>query len=184
MSSWTRRAFVGSSLIALAGCNASRFAASRGEIDTRVSNALGTLYSTVPGARNVADQAHGMLVMPEVGEASLIYGAGYGEGALLIGGATVDYYSAATASFGLQVGAQRSSHVLMFMTPEALADFRTADGWELGADAEYTLPDNRAGAATVSTSTFNKPIYAVVFNQQGLNVGAAIDGTKYSRIIR
>ncbi len=181
MTHLTRRsAMLGT--LALAGC-ASRVTASRGEIDTRVATALDELYSTVPGAREVAGLSAGVLIMPRVNEGSLIYGASYGEGALLIGGAAVDYYSVASASIGLQIGAQRYRHALFFMTPEALADFRTADGWELGLDAEYAIP-NFAGAASVTTSTYNKPIYAVIYGQEGIIAGASIEGNKYSRIVR
>jgi len=183
MNVWTRRALMGS-LLATAACSSTQFASTRGEIDTRVNNALSDLYVSVPGARELSEQAVATLVMPRMQEGSLIYGGAYGEGALLIKNATVDYYSAASASFGLQIGAQSYSHVLMFMTPESLADFRTSDGWELGADAEYVFPDDRAGSATVTTGTFNKPIYAIIFGQKGLTVGASIEGIKYSRIIR
>ena len=182
MSTWTRRGLIAASL-ATAGCSAGNFASSRGVIDTRVTEALAELYAIIPGARNLTEQAAGILIMPRMNEGSFFYGGSYGEGALIIGGATVDYYSAASASFGLQIGAQRYRHALLFMTPESLAAFRTADGWELGVDAEYTLA-NEGGAATVTTSTFNKPIYAVIYGQEGLAIGAALEGTKYSRIIR
>lgn len=181
MSKWTRRASLLGAL-ALSACVA-QVNSSRGEIDSRVDAALFELYDTVPGARNVAEQAAGMLIMPRVNEAGFVYGAGYGEGALLIRGAKVDYYSVATASFGLQIGAQRYKHALFFMTPEALASFRTSDGWELGLDAEYAIPNN-AGAATITSGTFNKPIYAVIYGQEGIIVGATVEGNKYSRIVR
>ena len=182
MTTWTRRAAIGAAL-ATAGCSASTFSASRGEIDTRVAEALAELYQTVPGSQQLAQQASGILIMPQMNEGSFFYGGSYGEGALMIGGATVDYYSAASASFGLQIGAQRFRHVLMFMTPDSLADFRAADGWELGGDAEFAVARD-AGAASVSTSTFNKPIYAVIYGQEGLLFGISIEGTKYSRIVR
>ena len=182
MNTWTRRGILASSL-AVAGCSAARISSSRGEIDTRVAEALAELYALVPGSKALTEQASGVLIMPRMNEGSFIYGGAYGEGALIIGGATVDYYAAASASFGLQIGAQRYRHALLFMTPESLADFRTADGWELGVDAEYTLA-NEGGAATATTTTFNRPIYAVIYGQEGLAIGAALEGTKYSRIIR
>ncbi len=181
MTNLTRRSAVLAGL-ALAGCGG-RIASSRGEIDTRVAEALSQLYETVPGAREVGTQSAGMLVMPRVNEGSFGVGASYGEGSLLIGGAPVDYYAVASASIGLQIGAQRYRHALFFMTPDALADFRTADGWELGLDAEYAIP-NYGGAASITTSTYNKPIYAVIFGQEGIIAGASVEGNKYSRIVR
>lgn len=169
-------------MVFLSAC-VSQIASTRGEIDARVDEALAELYATVPGSQAVAGQAAGILVMPRVNEGSFIAGASYGEGALLVGNAKVDYFSVASASVGLQAGAQRFKHALFFMTPESLAQFRTSDGWELGIDAEYALP-SQAAAATVTSGTFNKPIYAVIFGQEGLILGASVEGNKYSRIVR
>lgn len=180
-----RQAMMGGAVLgasALGGC-VSRVASTRSEIDARVNSALAELYQTIPGSEALANQSKGMLVMPRINEAGFIYGANYGEGALLIGDAKVDYYSLAGASLGLQAGAQRYKHVLFFMTPDALADFRVADGWELGVDAEYAIPKN-SGAITITTGIFNKPVYALIYGQEGLIAGASIEGNKYSRIVR
>ncbi len=166
----------------LSAC-ASQISSTRGEIDARVDQAMVDLFTNVPGAEAVARQAAGILIIPRVNKGGFIYAGSYGEGALVVGGAKVDYFQLVSASFGLQAGAQRYKHALFFMTPEALAEFRTADGWELGLDAEYALP-SAAGAATVSTGTFNKPIYAVIYGQEGIIVGASLEGTKYSRVVR
>ena len=169
-------------LIILSAC-ANQIASSRGEIDARVDQAMTELFASVPGASAVAAEAAGILIMPRVNKGGFIYAGSYGEGALMVGGAKVDYYQLVSASIGLQAGAQRYKHALFFMTPEALAEFRTADGWELGVDAEYALPSAQ-GAATMTTGIFNKPIYAVIYGQEGIIVGASLEGSKYSRIVR
>ena len=51
---------------------------------------------------------------------------------LLIGPATVDYYSMSLASIGFTFGAAEYNQALFFMTSQALQDFRVADGWQLG----------------------------------------------------
>lgn len=186
MTQLSRRAFTAGALAlggSLSGCSAARISSTRGEIDAQVDRALATMYATVPGSQGLAERAVAMLVMPRMSEMSFLGGGSYGEGALLIGGAKVDYYSAIGASFGLQIGAQRYAHTLLFMTREALAGFRAADGWELGVDAGYVVPQS-AAAATVTTSTYAKPIYALIYGQQGLVVGASVEGGKYSRIVR
>ncbi len=186
MSSISRRQAVlgGAALggLGLSGC-VNRVASTRSEIDARVDSALQELYRTIPGSEALAQQSRGMLVMPRVNEAGFIYGANYGEGALMIGGARVDYYSLAGASVGIQAGAQRYKHILFFMTPDALADFRAADGWEVGVDAEYAIP-RLSGAITITSGIFNKPVYALIYGQQGLIAGASVEGNKYSRITR
>jgi lipid-binding SYLF domain-containing protein len=77
--------------------------------------------------------------MPVVTEAGLGFGGSYGTGVLRVNNQTVDYYSAAAASVGLQIGAQQYSHVLFFMTAQALEGFRASPGWTAGADIEYAV---------------------------------------------
>ena len=55
----------------------------KAEIDAKVSDAKQELFETVPGSRELADRALGLLIMPDVKKAGLILGGSYGEGALL-----------------------------------------------------------------------------------------------------
>ncbi len=119
--------------------------------------------------------------MPLITEAGLIYGGGYGRGALRVGGVTVDYYSATKATFGLQIGAQQYAHALFFMTEAALGQFRRSPGWAAGADVRYATPQQ--GASLGKDTTELEPVIALVFGQQGLIAGATLAGTKYTRII-
>lgn len=151
-------------------------------IDARVDATLNYLFSTYPGTRELERKAAGMLVMPLVTEAGFGVGGSYGRGALRVNGVTVDYYSATQASIGLQIGAQQYSHVLFFMTPQALEEFRRSPGFAVGADLEYAAAD-RGGNLSVETTTTLSPVIALVFGQAGLIAGASIEGTKYTRII-
>ena len=164
-------------------------AASAETIDARVNLAIAELYEEVPYARELAQRAKAMLVMPRVVKGSFLVGGAYGEGALRLnqGGAgygpSVAYYSVAAGSVGLQIGVQKTAHVLFFLTDSALGNFRRSDGWEIGADAEVTFPDAGLNAA-VSSTTIEKPIIGVVFNEDGFAVGASLEGAKYSQINR
>lgn len=164
-------------------------AADRETIDARVNLALGRLWAEVPNSRDIASRAKGMLVMPKVVKGGLIVGGAYGEGALKLNDPVVGYektggyYSVGAASVGLQIGVQKTSHVLFFMTDQALANFQRADGWEIGADAEVTFPDAGLNAG-LSSSTYEKPVIAIVFAEDGLLVGASLEGAKYSPIKR
>lgn len=151
-------------------------------IDARVDSTLNFMYNTYPGTRDLSNKASGMLVMPVVTEAGLGIGGSFGRGALRIGSSTVDYYSAASASAGLQIGGQQYSSVLFFMTQDALTDFRRANGWAAGADIEYAL-NNTGESIRAETTTSLSPVIAVVFAQAGFRAGATIEGTKYTRII-
>lgn len=151
-------------------------------IDARADATLRYMYQRYPGTVELAEKSVGMLVMPLITEAGLGIGGGYGRGVLRVGNATVDYYSAAKASAGLQIGAQQYAHVLFFMTPEALQEFRYSSGWAAGADVEYALS---ADGQTVraETTTALSPVIAVVFAQAGLRFAATLEGLKYTRII-
>ena len=167
---------------ALAGCDNAIGAPGAYALDDRVASTLSFLGTSYPAAAELRSKSAGLLVMPLVTEAGLGIGGAYGRGALVIDEATVDYYSAAQASLGLQIGAQQYAHVLFFMTDGALLDFRTSPGWAAGADIEYAFNDHgvSAGADTISVLT---PVIATVFGQSGLLAGASIEGTKYSRIV-
>lgn len=151
-------------------------------IDARVDETLNYLFANYPSTEDLAAKAAGLLVMPLVTEAGFGIGGGYGRGALRINGATADYYSATKANIGLQIGAQQYAHVLFFMTETALSDFRRSLGWAAGADVEYAVID-RGDTLRAETTTAISPVFAVIFGQAGLRVGATLEGTKYSRII-
>ncbi|MCP1168048.1 lipid-binding SYLF domain-containing protein [Limimaricola litoreus] len=184
MNKTTRRSFAlglgATGLLAACGNGVGSDGGSR--IDARVQSTLDHMYDRYPGTRELAAQSKGMLVMPLMTEVGLGLGGAYGRGALMVGRSVVDYYSATTASAGLQIGAQQFSHVLFFMTERALGDFRRAPGWAAGADVEYAVND-RGEMLRAETTTSLSPVIAVVFAQTGLRVGATLEGTKYSRII-
>lgn len=151
-------------------------------IDAQVADTVQRMYREYPSTRNLAEKSNGMLVMPLVTEAGFGFGGSYGRGALLVNGATVDYYSAATVSGGLQIGAQQYSHVLFFTTDDALARFRRSAGWEAGGEIEYVISDKGEGV-DANTTTALSPVVAAVFGRAGLALGATLKGTKYTRII-
>lgn len=183
MTSLPRRGFVlGAGALALAACDNSVGNPNPQIIDSRVDETLNFLYTTYPGTVSLRDKASGLLVMPLVTKAGLGVGGAYGRGALRVNNTTVDYYSAASATIGLQIGAQQYSHVLFFMTPQALEAFRRSPGFVAGADIEYTL-NEQGENLSADTVTTQSPVIAVIFGQAGLIAGATLKGTKYTRII-
>jgi lipid-binding SYLF domain-containing protein len=181
MTTISRRAFIGIAAAALAAGSAR--AASRAGIDAAVARAIAELSLSVTGAAELMERAKGYLVMADVTKAGLLVGGEYGEGTLFVGGAPVEYYSVAAASLGLQAGVQRSHQVLFFLTEAALLSFRTADGWEAGADVELTMPDDGLGL-NLNTISANRPVVGFIFGRNGFLAGASLEGAKYSRIVR
>lgn len=184
MSDFSRRSFALGAVAAttLAACGNGIGGVGAATIDARVDATLNQMYTTYPGTRDLAARAAGVLVMPLVTEVGLGLGGSYGRGALRLGPSTVDYYSATSGSAGLQIGAQQFSHVLFFMTPESMSEFRRSQGWAAGADVEYAFSD-QSDMLRAETTTSLSPVIAVVFGQTGLRIGATLEGTKYTRII-
>lgn len=182
---FSRRAFALGALAgtgALAACGNGVGSRGSATIDARVSATLNQMYSEFPSTRTLADKANGMLVMPLVTEAGFGFGGAYGRGALLVNNTTVDYYSVAKASGGLQIGAQQYAHVLFFLTDSALGEFRRSPGYAAGADVEYVISD-KGDSLNADTTTALTPVVAVIFARAGLRLGATLEGSKYTRII-
>ncbi len=182
---YSRRVFTLGALAGLgvtAACGNGVGSTGASEIDARSDQVLADMYRQYPNTQDLAAKANGILVMPLVTEAGLWLGGAYGRGALRIGGSTVDYYSMTEASAGFQIGGQQYSHVLFFMTEDALNSFRTGPGWAVGGDIEYVISDQGDGAAA-STTTALSPVLAAVFNRAGLFAGVSLEGNKYTRII-
>lgn len=185
MQNISRRALALSAVAALgltAACGNGIGTMNSQRIDARVDATLGHLYENFPESREVAAKSVATLVMPVITEAGFGFGGSYGKGALRIDGATVDYYSAASANLGLQIGAQQYAHVLFFMTQDALERFRRTEGWAVGADIEYAFSNDGDNFRTDTYSGLS-PIVAYVFAQAGARIGATLEGVKYSRII-
>lgn len=185
MQTFTRRAAVLSGLSALgltAACGNGVGTMNGQKIDARVDATLGYLFSEYPESREVASKSVAALVMPVITEAGFGIGGSYGQGALRINGVTVDYYSAASANVGLQIGAQQYAHVLFFTTQNALERFRRTEGWAVGADIEYAFSNDGDNFRT-DTYAGLSPIVAYVFAQAGARIGATLEGVKYTRII-
>jgi lipid-binding SYLF domain-containing protein len=156
-------------------------AKTKGELDASVTAAMGRFKKEIKGGTEYLKAAKGVLVMPSITKAGIIVGGQYGQGALQVGGKTVEYYSLASGSLGYQIGAEQYDMVILFMTDEALNKFRKSEGWEAGVDAEVTLI--KAGAnLSVETLRSQHPIAGFVFDQTGLMAGVSIKGAKFTPI--
>lgn len=185
MTSIPRRSFLagaGSSALLTAGCANGVNSGGPEKIDARVAATMNYLFQQYPHTVDLHQKSKGALVMPLVTKAGFGVGAAYGRGALQVDNVSIDYYSAASGSIGLQIGAQQYSHALFFMNDRALADFRKSPGWEAGADAEFVLSDTAENASADTTTAFH-PVIALIFAQAGIAAGATLKGTKYTRII-
>jgi lipid-binding SYLF domain-containing protein len=156
---------------------------SKAEIDANIQVALADFYEKSPAGRILAEKAVGVLVFPRVLKAGIGIGGEYGEGALLVGGQPAAYYSTASASIGLQLGAQIKSQVVLFMEQQALEQFRDSDGWEAGVDGSIVLIEFGA-AEDINTQSIREPIIGFIFSNRGLMYNLTFEGSKLTEIVR
>ena len=158
-------------------------AASAKEIDVSVGVALERFKSDVRGANEFLANAKGVLVIPNVIRVGFGIGGEYGEGALLVDGKTVDYYSTTGGSLGFQIGAQSKNIVIVFMEETALEQFRNSLGWRAGVDGSVVLIDYGAGTS-VDTDNVKHPVVGFVFGLKGLMLNLSLEGTKFTKLAK
>jgi lipid-binding SYLF domain-containing protein len=158
-------------------------AATAQEIDASVNAALTRFYTQVVGARDLVRRSRGVLVFAGVIKAGIGIGGEYGEGALRVGGRTVAYYSIASASIGLQFGAQKKDVIIVFLQDSALRRFQASEGWQIGVDGSVVLIDLGAGTS-IDTTKLNQPIVGFVVGQRGLMYNLTLEGSKISKLNR
>jgi lipid-binding SYLF domain-containing protein len=151
------------------------------EIDRSVDATLDRFFYKIGGARDLARKAVGILVFPSIIKAGFGFGGEYGEGALRIHGRTVDYYNMVSASFGFQIGVQERSVIILFMTPEALDQFRRTAGWKIGADASVAIITVGVGGS-IDTNKITSPVVGFILDPKGLMYNLTLEGSKISRI--
>ena len=158
----------------------SAWAASAKEIDAGADEAIVKFEKEVKNGKSFLDSSKGVLVFPKVIKGGAGFGGEYGEGALRVGGKTVDYYSMLQGSFGLQLGGEVKTVVLVFLDEAALKGFRESEGWKAGVDGSVSLVTLGAGG-TIDTQNMKDPIVAFVLGQKGLMYNLSFEGTKFSK---
>ncbi len=153
------------------------------EINSEVNAALEFFLQHVKGGKDFLNAAKGVLIIPNIVKVGVGVGGEYGEGAMRIGGKTVEYYSIAAGSVGLQIGAQKKNLIIVFKQDEALNHFRKSSGWKVGVDGSAAFIDVGAGKS-IDTVNIKDPIVAFMFGQRGLMANATIEGAKFTKLVR
>jgi lipid-binding SYLF domain-containing protein len=156
-------------------------AASAAKIDKDSDAAVAVFRDDVNGADVFLKQAAGYLIFPRVIKAGIGIGGETGEGALRVGGKSVDYYRTSAGSIGFQLGVQAKSIVIAFMTQESLDKFRNSSGWKVGVDGSVALIDLGAGK-TIDSSNIKDPVVGFIFGSKGLMYNLTLEGSKIHKL--
>lgn len=156
---------------------------SKAHIDAKSQEALDRLLDHAAGADKLLRKAAGVLVFPDIVKMGFGVGGQYGEGSLLIDGKPEAYYATAGATFGLQLGAQYKTEMILFMTEEALDGFRARPGWEIGVDSSVALVEASTGGH-IDIKKIADPVVGFIFSNEGLMYNLTLEGSKIRRIAR
>ena len=153
------------------------------QIEIESDAALAAFKKEVKGGEAFLETAKAVLVFPEIYKGGVVIGGDYGEGALRIGGKTVDYYSSASGSIGLQLGLQKRTVIIVFLEQPALDQFRASSGWKAGVDGSVALVEWGAGASLDSVK-IKDPIVGFIFANEGLMFNLSLEGSKFTKLVR
>jgi lipid-binding SYLF domain-containing protein len=130
-------------------------------------------------AKQLIQRAHGVMIVPRLYKAGFFFGGSGGEGVLMArrGPRTWSdpaFFYIASASFGLQIGAQQSEFVLIALTQRGLNALLT-NGFKFGANADITVAmlGSNTGAA-VNTGGADIVVWA---SSSGLYGGLTLEGS-------
>src|SRR5258706_12568354 len=112
-------------------------AATAEDLDKNAAQALQILYN--PVAAEISKKAKAVLVFPNIVKAGLVFGGAYGEGVLKKGPQVMGYYNSASASWGLQAGAESYGYVVFLLTTKAVDYFNKTNGLEIGVGAAVVV---------------------------------------------
>jgi lipid-binding SYLF domain-containing protein len=193
----TRRAFLSRLCVAMGGLSAAALTA-RGlpahaavggneaekaqNVVNGAENALAEMLTKPEGVpiRALLRQASGVLILPSLLKGAFIFGGQGGSGVMLAKNSNGTwsapvFYTAAGASWGLQVGIQDTA-VLMIMMNPSVVQKTLAGGLQLGAGASLAAGPVGGGSVDVNTTNVRKDIYYYNFTNQGLFAGISLEG--------
>ena len=174
-------ALVGVTVLLSGWLSGPALAASAKEIDTGADEAIVMFEKEVNNGKSFLQSSKGVMVFPTVIKGGAGFGGEYGEGALRIGGKTVDYYSTLQGSFGLQLGGEVKTVFVVFLEEGALKRFREGEGWKAGVDGSVSLVTLGAGGG-IDTHNLKDPIVGFVLGQKGLMYNLTFEGSKFTKL--
>jgi len=131
-------------------------------------------------AQELLKRAKAVLIVPALFKGGFFVGGEGGTGVLMTrqgkgGWSNPAFYTLASASFGLQIGAQQSELVLIALTDKAKKAFME-DEFKIGAEAGLAVVTLGASAEAATTSNFDADI-VVWSSSSGAYAGLTLNGS-------
>lgn len=168
----------------LAGTAAVPSFAATSDEQTVVDHAIGTLRDLrsdkeFGNARTLLHRARAVLIAPRIFKAGFFFGGESGQAVLMARGpngwSNPAFYTVASASFGLQIGAQESEMIMLIMTDRALRALMQ-NSFKIGANAGLAIVTLGSTVEAATTSHVGADI-VVWASASGIYAGISLDGT-------
>ena len=117
----------------------------RDELLQQATSTLGEMNREDSGLDELTKKAYGYALFPQVAKGGLVLGGGYGRGVVYEQGQHIGYADLSQASFGLQVGGQTYSELIVFENTAALERLKQGPV-DLAADASAVILKTGAAA--------------------------------------
>ncbi len=117
----------------------------RDELLQQATGTLGEMNREDSGLDELTKKAYGYALFPQVAKGGLVLGGGYGRGVVYEQGQHIGYADLSQASFGLQVGGQTYSELIVFENKAALERLKQGRV-DLAADASAVILKTGAAA--------------------------------------
>ncbi len=117
----------------------------RDELLQQATSTLGEMNREDSGLDELTKKAYGYALFPQVAKGGLVLGGGYGRGVVYEQGQHIGYADLSQASFGLQVGGQTYSELIVFENTAALERLKQGRV-DLAADASAVILKTGAAA--------------------------------------
>jgi lipid-binding SYLF domain-containing protein len=171
-------------LVATAGVTSAPARADSGP-QAIVDHALGTLQDLrhdkeFGNALHLISRAHAILIAPQIFKAGFFFGGEGGRALLMARGvngswSSPAFYTVASGSFGLQIGAQESEMIMFIMSERALHALM-ANKFEIGANAGIAVAT--LGSTVAGATTTNAGADIIVWaSSSGAYAGISLAGT-------
>jgi len=110
-------------------------------------------FRATPEVAEMMDDSHAYAIFPTVGKGGIGIGGAYGQGRVYRAGEHIADTSVTKVSFGLQLGGQAFSELILFRNPDALEEFSSGK-FAFGAEASAVAltAGARAGANSMGSS--------------------------------
>lgn len=170
---------------ALSGCASSpqKDAGDQKLLENEINVALTRFYAEATNARQIVQNAQGVLVCPSITKAGFVFGGEGGTCAMQIGGVTKEYYRASAFKAGLIAGAEKYSLLLVFNDRNALAEFREGDrNWQVGGNLSASI-GKKGAQGGFDTKTMGATTTIFVYSQKGLMGDISVDGSTFKKLV-